>query len=367
MDHTTMTDDLDRRLRAARPAPADVDPDAVDEDLLTRLKALPVDGRRRVPRTIVVPVAVGATAAATAVVMLAGPGDVGGPSSASALTQTLRWLSPPAGTVLHARSVETEGGQTTVHEFWQSADHPQRQRERIEGARTFELAGDTIYDPATNMIYTGPKAADGKPLATGDGPAADKRRAADIARSADDAAKTAKIAEDKAAGKTDLPPVDANKALAKQAAAAAGTEPAKTPAKDAGAGSSDRIKVDPATLPAGDPIVTKVRVLLEAHRAVVVGRDRHAGVSTWQIALSPGLGEPQWRLWVDADTGRPVELQDPGRPGQQPQVIRWTTYEVLRPGQGADVALSLTAAHPGARVVHDLDQWQAAEQRLLTK
>ena len=366
MDHPAMTDDLDRRLRAARPATADVDPHAIDEDLLIRLKALPIDRRRRVPRTVVVPVAVGATAAATAAVMLAGPGDVGGPSSASALTQTLRWLKPPAGSVLHARSIETEGGQTTVHEFWQSADHPQLQRERIEGARTFELAGDTIYDPATNTIYTGPKSGDAEAPTTGDGPAADKRRAADIARSADDAVKAAKIKADKAAGTTDAPPVDVRKAREKQTAEAAGTEPAKTPA-GAGAAASDRIKVDPATLPAGDPIVTKVRVLLQMHRATVVGREQHDGVATWAISLEQDVGRPAWRLWVDADTGRPVELQDPGRPGQQPQVIRWTTYEVLRPGKGADAALSLTAAHPGARVVHDLDQWQAAEQRLLEK
>ena len=30
--------------------------------------------------------------------------------------------SPPAGTILHVRSVETQGGRTTTREFWQSAD-----------------------------------------------------------------------------------------------------------------------------------------------------------------------------------------------------------------------------------------------------
>jgi len=358
MDHPTMTDDLDRRLRAVRPPAAEVDHDAYDGELLARVQQLPREPRRRVPRTVAVPVAVGATAAATAAVMLAGPGDVGGPSSASALTATLSWLNPPAGTVLHARSVETEGGQTTVHEFWQSADHPQQQRERIEGARTFELAGDAIYDPATNTIYTGP--ASGAKI----GPSADKRRGAAIARSADDAVKAKAIAQDhaKAAG---APPVDPAKAAAKQAAAAAAGEPAKQPAAGGATSDAGRIKVDLATLPAGDPIVTKVRVLLQAHKAVVVGRDRHDGIATWQISLSPAVGEPEWRLWVDAETGRPVELRDPGRPGQQPQVIRWTTYEVLRPGATANADLSLTAAHPSARVVDDADQWQAAEQRLL--
>jgi hypothetical protein len=375
MAHATMTDELDRRLRTARPLAADVDPDAVDEDLLTRLEALPIDAPRRVTRTVAIPVAVGVTAAATAGVMLAGPGSVGGPSSASALTETLRWLRPPAGTVLHARSIETEGGQTTVHEFWQSADHPQQQRERIEGARTFELAGDAIYDPATNTIYTGPKSG-GKGPATGTGPTADKRRAADVQRSADDAVKAKAIAEDHATA-PGAPPVDPAKAAAKQAAAAAAGEPVKEPPAAGGVapakpspkrgGDDGRIRFDPANLPAGDPIVTKVRVLLQAHKAVVVGREQHAGVATWQIALSPGVGEPTWRLWVDAATGRPVELRDPGRPGQQPQVIRWTTYEVLRPGRGAETALSLTAAHPGARIVADPDQWQAAEQRLLAQ
>jgi hypothetical protein len=365
MDDLTMTDDLDRRLRAARPRAAEVDETAFDPILLARVRALPVARRRRVPRTVAVPVAIGATAAATAAVMLAGPHDVGGPSAASALTQTLRWLKPPHGTILHARSIETEGGRTTVHEFWQSADHPQLQRERIEGAATYELAGDAIYDAATNTIYTGPQSAGGKAPANGEAPAVDKRRAADIARSADDAVKAAKIKADKGAGTTGAPPVDADKALAKRAAEAAGTQPAKAPAS-AGA-SSDRIKVNPATLPAGDPIVTKVRVLLQMHRATVVGREQHDGVATWAISLNQGLGRPAWRLWVDAATGRPVELRDPGRPGQQPQVIRWTTYEVLRPGTDPGAALTLTAAHPGARVVHDLDQWQAAEQRLLEK
>ena len=359
MDHLTMTDDLERRLRAARPPSAEVDEHAFDPLLLARIRELPVARRRRVPRTVAVPVAVGVTAAATAAVMLAGPGDVGGPSRASALTQTLRWLNPPSGTVLHARSIETEGSRTTTHEFWQSADHPQLQRERIEGGLTYEVAGDTIYDPATNTIYTGPK--DGAK----DGPAADKRRAADIARSADDAAKAKAIAAGGAKA-PDAAPVDAAVGgCEERRSRPPAAPPAKLPANAAGAPAPGRVDVNGITLPAGDPIVTKVRVLLQMGHATVVGRERHNGVATWAIALNQGVGRPVWRLWVDADSGRPVELRDPGqRAGEPAQVIRWTTYEVLHTSK-ANAVLTLAGAHPSAHVVHDLAQWQAAEQRLL--
>ena len=93
---------------------------------------------------------------ATAAVMFAGgPGDVGGPSSASAITQALRWLNPPEGTILHARSVETQGGRTTTREFWQSADDPAAAREVLDGAQSSETSGDALYDPATHTIYDG--------------------------------------------------------------------------------------------------------------------------------------------------------------------------------------------------------------------
>ena len=105
-----MTDDLARRLRASRPPMAHADEDAFDADLLARVREQPIAARRTVPRAVAVPVAAGVTLTATAVVMLGGgPGDVGGPSSASAITQALHWLSPPDGTILHVRSVETQG------------------------------------------------------------------------------------------------------------------------------------------------------------------------------------------------------------------------------------------------------------------
>ena len=289
--------------------------------------------------------------------MLAGPGDVGGPSRASALTQTLRWLNPPAGTILHARSIETEGSQDHDSRVLAVGRPSRTQRERVEGGLAYEIAGDAIYDPATNTIYTGPK--DGAK----DGPAADKRRAADIARSADDAAKAKAIAAGGAMAltvrlRTPGRRLRRRRSRRRGAAGEATGERRRRPA-------SGRVDVNGITLPAGDPIVTKVRVLLQMGHATVVGRERHNGVATWSIALNQGVGRPVWRLWVDADSGRPVELRDPGqRAGEPAQVIRWTTYEVLHTSK-ANAVLTLAGAHPSAHVVHDLAQWQAAEQRLL--
>ena len=86
---------------------------------------------------------------------------------------------------------------------------------------------------------------------------------------------------------------------------------------------------------------------------VVTGRELHDGVEAWAISLKPDVGRPVWTLWVSAADGKPLELRDPGRDAsEQPQVIRWSTYEVL-PGAQADRVLTLTGAHPSARVVHD--------------
>jgi hypothetical protein len=68
---------------------------------------------------------------------------------------------------------------------------------------------------------------------------------------------------------------------------------------------------------------------------------------------------------VSAADGKPLELRDPGRDSdEQPQVIRWPTYEVL-PGSGADQLLTLTGAHPSARVVHDPAAVDAAGKHLM--
>jgi hypothetical protein len=312
MEHHDVTDGLQLRLRAARPRAARVDEDAFDAELLARVRDQPIAARHRaVPRAVAVPVAAGAALTATAVVMLGGgPGDVGGPSSASAITQALHWLDPPAGTILHVRSVETMGAQTTTRELWQSADHPASQRELTEGAHSFETSGDALYDPATNTIYDAPA---GAPIA-GDAGARKSKRA--------------------------------------------GT-------KVAPAGAPGTGKPGGEAMPAGDAIVDKVRILLQEGHMTVTGREVHNGTSAWAISLKPDVGRPVWTLWVSATDGKPLELRDPGRDAtEQPQVIRWPAYEVVRDAD-ADRLLTLTGAHPSARVVHDAAQFDAAERRLM--
>jgi hypothetical protein len=148
---------IDDRLRAARPEAADVEEDAFDAELLARVQRLPIERRRTVPRRIAVPlVSAGVTLAAAAAVMFAGgPGDIGGPSSAAAIERALHWFNPPAGTVLHVRSIETQGNRTTTRESWQSADDPTADREVLDGPIPYETTRDALYDPTTNTIYRG--------------------------------------------------------------------------------------------------------------------------------------------------------------------------------------------------------------------
>jgi hypothetical protein len=298
-----MEHDVMQRLRAARPR---VDDDAFDAELLARVREQPIETRTRrsLPRAVAIPVAAGVTLTVTGVVMLAGgPGDVGGPSSASAITQALHWLDPGADQILHARSIATQDGRTTTREVWQSSDDPADQRLRVEDASTYEVSGDAFYDPATDTIYDGPS-----------GPAA-------------------KGAAGGAAVEKSRVPVPANK----------GRDPA---------------------LPSGDPIVEKVRILLSEGHMSVTGLENHNGTQAWAISLKPDAGRPAWTIWVDAGNGKPLELRDPGRDaGEAPQTIRWTSYEVL-PDTGADRLLTLTGAHPTARVVHDPAEVDAARQRL---
>jgi hypothetical protein len=246
--------------------------------------------------------------------MLAGgPGDVAGPSAAgAAINQTLRWLTPPPHAILHARSVETSGTHRIIREIWQSSDDPNAERERIEGQRTFETSGDGIYDPATDTIY---------------------------AAAAADAATT--------------PPATVKRARdAKKVAVARGSGPQTG-------------KAGGAALPASDPIVRKVRTLLQDGQMVVRGREMHDGVDAWAVSLKPDEGRPVWTLWVSASDGKPLELRDPGRDAsEQPQVIRWDAYEVL-PGASADSLLSLHGAHPSAHVALDPGAAAAAVQRLM--
>lgn len=169
-----LMDDLDRRLRAARPASAEPDWDALDDQLLVRVREQPIGPRRTVPRALTISAAAGVTLTAVVVVMLAGgPGDVGGPSSAAAISrQALRWLAPAPHTVLHTRAIETRSGTRTIHEYWVSADNPGHARELESGdGGNFERSGDAFYDSTTNTIYDPP--AGGK-TGLGGGPPVDK-------------------------------------------------------------------------------------------------------------------------------------------------------------------------------------------------
>jgi hypothetical protein len=294
-----MEPDVIDRLRAARPRSAHVDEHAFDAELLASVREQPIAARRSVPRAVAIPVAAGVTLTATAVVMLAGgPGDVGGPSSASAITQALHWLEPSPDQILHTRSVETSDGHSTTHELWQSSDDAAAGRLRVEGANAYEVSGDAVYDPATNTIYDAP---------------------------------------------------------------------AESPANDGSksAGSEKRPADKGPSLPAGDPIVAKVRFLLAEGHMTVTGREVHNGTEAWAISLDPDAGRPAWTIWVSAADGKPLEIRDPGRDANEaPQVIRWTSYEVL-PETEAGALLTLKGAHPSARVVDDPAQAEAARQRLV--
>jgi hypothetical protein len=181
-------------------------------------------------------------------------------------------------------------------------------REAFTGAQRYETSGDALYDPATDTIYDAP-APKGPPGTS-----------------------------------------DERKQAARKAAERA---------KDRG-----RAPVDPRDMPASDPIVTKVRVLLEGGQMEVTGREVHDGTDAWVISLRPNVGRPVWTLWVSAADGKPLELRDPGRDASEaPQVIRWSAYEVL-PARDAGELVTLRGAHPSARVVHDPAQAAAAQQRL---
>jgi hypothetical protein len=296
VEHDDMT--LERRLRAARPLSARVDQSAFDQDLLDRVRDLPIDRRRAVPRAVAIPVAAGATLTVAAVLMLSnGPA---GPSSAEAITQALHWLTPAPGTVLHTRSTETQGGHTTTMEYWQSADRTADARLLVDGAQRYELQGPAVYDPATNTIYD---------------PSAEK-----------------------------------------------GLTSKSLPGKPGHSNAVPAGRLDPSKMPAGDPIVTKVRMLLQEKHMSVAGREVHNGVDAYKISLNHDAGRPVWTLWVSAANGKPLELRDPGRDANEaPQVISWSTYEVL---QGSSAQATLRGAHPTAQVVTDPREVSAAEVRL---
>jgi hypothetical protein len=79
---------------------------------------------------------------------------------------------------------------------------------------------------------------------------------------------------------------------------------------------------------------------------------------------SGGRDTVRWTVWTAASDGRPLELRiDSGAGTNAVEVTRWSTYEALS-GNRADALLTLTAAHPGARVVRDRSAYEAATERL---
>lgn len=267
---------------------------ASDLELLERVMAHPVDRRRR--RPVAIPAVAVATLVATVFVLLGG----NRPDSASALSQAMHWFDPPAGKVLHSLVVDETGN---TREIWQDVDHPERSRTVLPGG--YEVGAGAIYERATNTIYED----DGTGKRLGPDPKAD-------------AAKQAKLAN---AGRT-------------------GSETQRDEAK------AGTIQKTPAeTAPSGDPLIAKVRVLIAEGHAAVRGREGHDGVEAWKIMLTSG-GRPPWVLWVRADNGMPLAIDDPGDPARDkaPEHSRWTKYEVL---DGDAAPLTLREAHPDARVV----------------
>ena len=299
--------DVDERVRTALPPIGDSEPDAA---LLRQVMAQPVDRGRRRPRVAIPAVAVAALAAA-AFVLLGGDR----PETAAAISQAMRWFDPPAGTVLHSAMIDDAGN---TREFWQDIDHPERSRIIEPGG--YEIGDRAIYDPATNTIYM-----DDGTRKDGKGPDPQV-----------DSAKRAKLARE---GRPST------------GAAPARVEPASSAAKPAD------------TVPPGDPIVAKVRVLIADHRAAVVGREEHDGVQAWKITLTDAGDRDPWVLWVRADDGKPLAIDDPGNPARNkgPENLRWTTYEVL---DRSDAPLTVRDAHPDARVTHDPEAFDALLARM---
>jgi hypothetical protein len=103
----------------------------------------------------------------------------------------------------------------------------------------------------------------------------------------------------------------------------------------------------------GDPIA-QVRQMLDEGRARVLGTAQVDGVDTYKIQFEDKHGYTSQGLvaYVDQQTYRPVLLSDPQRDGTV-VTLRVVTLEYLPATQANLQSLSLTARHPGARVVTD--------------
>jgi hypothetical protein len=330
MPGTLSDDDLDRRLRAARPEAADVEPTAFDAELLSRVTRAP-ERRRRVA----LPIAAVAAAALAVAVVLAGTHLSATDDAQAAIARAARWFAPAPGTILHTRSVLSDARSTLVQEAWQAVDAPGRQRlVQIQDGRRVETTADAVYDPTTRTIYENAKA-----------DAADLTRERRRIRTAIER----KIAGAQAAGVA----ADVIARLRhdeRRLVAEAGT-------RGAAGGAAT----------AGDTTVAQIRKNLEAGRATAGAATTHDGVEAYPITLlQPGAGgrSVRWTLWTAARDGRPLELRIDSGPGTAAvETTRWTAYELLPAGRAAAL-LTLTGAHPGATVVRDRTAYEAATRRL---
>jgi hypothetical protein len=334
-------DVIERRLRTAKPpqAAAERDPGRAYAELWPRIVASPAPrpaGRR--PRRLALPAALACIVAVAAVVVAAGPSGLRSPAGAgAAISRSLHWFDPPAGTVLHVRSDMTSRrpaapATTLTQESWQSVDHPGEER-RVEPGVETDAAGD-LYDAATNTIYAyvAPSAAVLERRVN----AAIGAKIRGARASGADPAVIEQLRRDRAA------------ALRKIAAGQPLSEP------------------DQAHPPVGDALVGQMRHLLLAGDAQVGEETTHDGVAAFPITVR--YGQARWTMWTRADDGKPLELRIEGHGPVQLgpeglETVRWPAYEVL-PADRADGLLSVAGAHPDARVIRDAGAYAAAERRL---
>lgn len=133
--------------------------------LRAQLAPAPIRVKRHRPRLRFAISAAAAAAAATTAIVVAfvGVGGNGGPSVADAaiLHRTLAAVTSPANTILHVKTLDTQGGTEFVGEWWQQSSPPYASRGSkgsIGQAGEFADDGTTssFYDPSTNTIYEHP-------------------------------------------------------------------------------------------------------------------------------------------------------------------------------------------------------------------
>jgi hypothetical protein len=154
-------DELERDLYAlAEPRPGD---DELRVALRTRLAPVQRPRRRRPSSRSLLPAAAAVAAAAVAAAVFLG-GNRPPAAHAAVLRRTLAAVTPPAGTILHVKTVDTENGIRFVGEWWQQTDAPYASRGlKGEPGHEVEFADDGrtsyTYDPASNTIYERPDTA----------------------------------------------------------------------------------------------------------------------------------------------------------------------------------------------------------------